>query len=282
MEKETPESQFPPEPSGPGGTRSEAERPPQPSPNWRLTPPSEKRVIKRGSDVELPRAPKREEPARRRVRGREAPTARYGYRVEITKDMTRRKGERTSTRRRMRAYFTRLVRSRERVEDRMDRAAWYIATGSGILFFILSFLPWFRVSWKLGTGEVGGGSATLRFFDLGVIGYIVPILSLFVALIAVPCILHRWPRLPFDAGSIIAMLSLICLILLLLVFVGNVGILAGAGKRSGLGTAFLSTMFITKSAQAVAYIGVVCSIAGMTSSLLRLADRQGEKKREES
>lgn len=282
MEKEPPEPQVPPEQSGQdAGDETRDESSPGPAPAWRLTPASEKRVIRRGSEVELPKAPRKEEPKPRRTRGNEPPRVRYGYRVEITKEMTRGE-ERVSLTKRMRAYLVKLVRVRERAEDRMDRSAWYVAAGGGSIFFIMSFLTWFRVTWKLGTGEVGGGSTTLRFFDLGVIGYIVPILAFLIAVIAVVCALRRWPRLPLDAGSIIGVLSLICLVLLLCVLIGNVGILAGAGKRSGLGKDFISTMFITKSSQAPAYLGVLCVIAAVTSSLLRLADRKGAGRVEET
>ncbi len=282
MEKESPESQIPPEPSGQDAEdESRADSSGQPSPAWRLTPPSEKRVIRRGSEVELPRAPRKEEPKPRRIREKEPTRVRYGYRVEITRDMTRGE-ERVSIPKRVATYFARLVRNRERADDRMDRSAWYVAAGAGIIFFVMSFLTWFRVSWKIGTGEMGGGSTTVSFFDLGAIGYIVPILFVLIAVISVLCALRRWPRLPLDAGTIVGVLALINLVLLLFVLIGNVGIVAAAGKRSGLGTAFISTMYITKSSQAPAYIGVICVIAAVTSSLLRLADRKVDERPEET
>ncbi len=276
MEREAPDPGRPPDhdvddlEGGEAGVTS-----PEFSPDWRLTPPSEKRVIKRGPEVELPKAaPKETLKAPRPPRRKEEPRVRYGYRVEISKDMTRRREERASILTLTGAYFRKLLRVREREEDKMDRTAWVLAMGSGVIFFVLSFLPWFRVTWTLGTGEGVGGSTSLRFFDLGFIGYAVPVLAIFLTAIGTLAFLRRYPRFPPDAGVIIGLVSLVSLALLLLVLIGNVGILHGAGRRSGLGSDYLANMFITKSSRVAAYLGVICLIGALTSSLVRLAERK--------
>ncbi len=275
MEKETPEPGKTPDSSG----RSGDDAPPSEDlrPDWRLTPPSEKRVIRRGAEIELPHVPPTETPTRPESRKKDAPRIRYGYRVEIPKDMTKRPSDQPRIAHRMAFYFIRLLGRRERTDDRMDRSAWLMGGGAGVLFFILSWLPWFRVSWKPGTGEGGGGSVSLRFFDLGPTAYIVAILALVLACIAILCFLHRWPRLPMDAGALIGLCSLVSLGLLLLILIGNVGIVSGAGSRSGLGSDFITGMFITKNSQAPTYIGVLCIIAAVTASLMRLAERKSMK-----
>ncbi len=259
------------QPGGEGAEPQEAAR------DWRLTPPSEKRVIRRGAEVELPHVSLREEPVKSR-RKKDQLRLRYGYRVEITKDMTRRQGERVSLSLRLKAYIASLGRRREREGDRMDRASWYIAIGSGIVFCALGFLPWFRVSWTTGTGDGVLGSTGVRLTDLGFIGYTSLILAVLIVAIAVLAWRKILARFPVDAGAMIWLLSAVLIFFLLLVLVGNVGLLHGAGKRSGLGSDFLGAMFITKNALISAYLGVVCAIAALTSSLLRLAERKNEKR----
>ncbi len=277
MEKETPEAREPggaqegETPGGEGTGRSTELRP-----DWRLTPPSEKRVIRRGTEVELPHIAPPEIPKRSSSRKKPTPV-RYGYRVEIPKELTKRPADSPGIARRIGSYFARLLGRRERADDRMDRTAWIMAGVAGILFFILSWLPWFRVSWTPGTGEGGGGSATLRFFDLGVVGYVVPVLAFLLAAAAILSYLHRFPRVPLDVGAIVGLLAVTSLALLLFVLIGNVGILSGAGRRSGQGSNFIEGMFITKNSQIAAYIGVLCIIAAVTSSLLRLAERKAAK-----
>ncbi len=278
MEKEPPESQEPLNRES-DYARREAGASPESPPDWRLTPPSQKRVIKRGREVRLPRTEQRETvkpaPAPRK---KEQPRVRYGYRLDITKDMTRHRGEQVRFLKRVGTYLLRLVRPRAREDDSVDRAAWILTAVSGVTFIVMSFLPWFRVTWKLGTGETGGGATTLRFLDLGVIGYTVPVLAAFLAALALVAFAGKLPKLPVDAGVIIGLLSFTALMLLLLVLIGNVGLLQGAGKRSGLGSGFLTNMFMTKKSQVAAYLGVICAIAALTSSLMRLSERKGEGK----
>jgi len=248
-------------------------------PDWRLTPPSEKRVIKRGAEVQLPssapKVPVKPPPVRRR---KDEPRVRYGYRVEIPKDISRRQGERAGLLRRIGSYFLRTASPRERDEDKMDRAAWILAAVSGVLLIGLCFLPWFRVTWKLGTGEVGGGATTLKFLDLGWVGYAVPILAGLSAVVGVMAWLKKLPRLPVDAGVIIGLLALAVLIILLFVLIGNVGILEGAGRSSGLGSDFLANMFLTKNSGIAVYTGVIATIGSMLASLIRLSERNTKRK----
>ena len=279
MEKEPGEPREPmnPENNEPG-TGGESDPSSGLSPEWRLTPPSEKRVIKRGSEVQLPSAPPKEAPKAQPAPRRKAePRVRYGYRVEITKDMTRLEHERTGLFRRIGAYFLRMVRRREREDDKMDHTAWILAAVSGVVLIALCFLPWFRVTWKAGTGAVGGGETTLRCLDLGFVGYAVLILAGFAAAIGAAARLKKLPRIPVDAGAIMGLLAAAMLTILLFVLIGNVGILEGAGKRSGLGSDFLANMFLTKNSGVAVYVGVIAAIACLISSLIRLAERNERK-----
>jgi uncharacterized membrane protein YjjP (DUF1212 family) len=225
--------------------------------------------------VKLPKAkPPKEKPRKPQPTPREK--VQYGYRVTVPKELTRR-GEQQALWRRMALYPLRQIRARSRSHDRLDWLAWGLAGLSGAAVCVIAFLPWFDVEWTLGVGAAGG-TVRVTLFDLGPVGYAMLALAggLVVAALAGATYLLR--RAPVDAGAILLVLSLALLGLQVAVLVGNVGVIGGAGKISGLGGPYLGVYAnVTKDSLITVYLAFGAMIIALSGALLRLAERKTTK-----
>ncbi|MHB8779865.1 MAG: hypothetical protein ACYC55_00570 [Candidatus Geothermincolia bacterium] len=284
---------FDPEGAGPGPA------PVRPSSDLGLTPEGGKKKVRPGPSVKLPEPARpeplprpetrraRHRPAHKRARFRRyqpkhkkktgllrrAPKERrYGYKVVIPKELTRTPTAIAAAEKP--GGLAGLIRPRLRRQDAFDRIAWALAGGGGAATIGFALTSWFEVNWRLTEPLDEGGMVALRLLDIRIWGYAVIGIAALVLLVGLLASMGFLRRLPIDAGVVLSLLALAGIGCVLIILIGNAGIIEAAGRVSGRGGSYLRMYAeVSKRAEPGLYLGFAGLIIAWAGSLFRLSDR---------